>query len=80
MKQARERPEHQTVGIGSALSGMNAAAYQMLGAANGVASGNLDNLVSSVQNMELAKVQFEASAKVAEVQSQTTQAALDMFV
>ena len=74
------KAENQTVGIGSALSGMNAAAYQMLGAVKGVASGNLDNIVSSVQNMQMAKMQFEASAKVAEVQSQTTQAALDMFV
>jgi hypothetical protein len=59
---------------------MNAAAYQMLGAANGVASGNLDNLLSNVQNMQMAKIQFEASAKLGEVESQTTQAALDMFV
>jgi hypothetical protein len=72
--------EEHSVGIGSALSGMNAAAYQMLGAANGVASGNLDNIVSNVQKMQIAKVQFEASEKVAEVQSQTTQAAIDMFV
>jgi hypothetical protein len=62
----------------SAMSGMNAAAYQMLGAAQG--AGNLNDLAGTITKMETSKMQFDASAKVAEMQSQVTNAALDMFV
>jgi hypothetical protein len=61
----------------SALSGMNAAAYQMLGAAQG--AGNLNDLAGTVMKMETAKMQFDASAKVAEMQSNVTNAAIDML-
>ena len=72
--------ENKAMAISSALSGMNAAAYQMLQTSNGIASGNLDDMASKMQNLQMAKIQFAASAKVAEVQGETTSAALDMIV
>jgi hypothetical protein len=62
------------------MSGMNTAAYQMLGAVTGMSGGNLDDLVSEAASFDLAKVQFEASAKVAQVQSNTIGAVIDMLV
>lgn len=61
------------------MSGMNMAAFQMLGAANSVASGQLDSAVQSMQNEQMAQVQFSASAQVANTQNQILGAVIDML-
>ena len=62
----------------SAQSGMNLAAATMLGAANSVASGGLDNAVQAMQNEKLAQMEFAASAALASTQSQMIGALLDI--
>lgn len=76
------RAEDLGMAIGSATSaasyGMNLAAMELLGAANSVASGNLNGAVQAMQNEQLAQVQFAASAKVATTENQMLGAVLDM--